>query len=62
MTKRIKKRSKFETILLLPLLIPVFIIGWALYQLGYSKPRTRQLVTPYTSTCANNLVFTEPQE
>ncbi len=38
-----KKRSKLAIILLSPILIPLFLIGWALYQIEQSRlPKTKQ--------------------
>ena len=38
-----KKRSKLAIILLSPILIPLFLIGWALYQIEESRlPKSKQ--------------------
>jgi hypothetical protein len=32
-----KKRSRLTRIILLPALVPIFVIGWSLYWIGQSK-------------------------
>jgi hypothetical protein len=47
-----KKRSKIVRILLLPILAPIFLIGWSLYHIGESthkqkpKPKNKTSATP----------------
>ena len=48
-----KKRNKLTVILLSPILIIVFIVGWSLYWIGQSgKPKTKQPQKPINKTLA----------
>ena len=42
-TSRRKKRSKFTVLLLSPILVVTFLLGWTLYVLGESRPPKRKL-------------------
>ncbi len=48
-----KKRNKIAIILLSPILVPLFLIGWALYQIEQSRlPKTKPPQKAINTTAA----------
>lgn len=62
LTKR-KKRSKLRAILLAPILVPVFAVGWCLYCIGQKPKPTKQKQAPITPEKDNwELTVNLPEE
>jgi flagellar basal body-associated protein FliL len=47
-----KKRSKLTAAILSPILLIVFIVGWALFLTGSRQPKVKQTQKPIKSTTA----------
>jgi hypothetical protein len=48
-----KKRSKLTAAILAPILLIVFIVGWALFLTGSRQPKVKQIQKPIKSTTAS---------
>jgi predicted negative regulator of RcsB-dependent stress response len=63
-TTKTKKRNKLTRILLLPILAPIFLIGWTLYQIGQTEQKQPQKPTTKTPTKQSQieLMMIPPEE
>jgi len=59
-----RKRSRTMTIMLLPVLIAIFIIGWFMYWIGDQKrtDKTQHKPPEKDNVSIKPIVFEEPQE